>query len=124
MLAPHPPHSLTLVRHPLPALAGRGKRKRSSLQSRAGRIVWRLQARAHGHALARNIDLEPRGEPSLVDARAAGRRVAERHDTADSVAIGRRGYLAHGFAIAQNELAAMPDQRLGRQRDETKKPAR
>src|ERR1043166_6157617 len=55
----------------------------SGLQLPAARIVRRLQAGAHRHALARNVDLEARREPCVVDARPSGRRVAKRHDAAD-----------------------------------------
>ena len=41
-----------------------------------------------GTALARDVDLEARSKPRVVDARAAGRRIAERHDAAD--ACGRK----------------------------------
>src|SRR4051794_5750528 len=50
------------------------------LQARAGRIMPGLEARRDIHPFARDIDLEARREPGIVDARAAGRRVTERHD--------------------------------------------
>ena len=98
--------------------------RRLSFHPRARRIVRRLEARAHLHALARDVDLEARREPRVIDARAAGRRVAERHDAADGVAVGRRRDLAGRLAVAQDQFAAMRDRRVGRGRDEAQQPPR
>src|SRR5882757_9219965 len=62
----------------------------SAFCSCARRIVRRLEACAHGDAFARDVDLEARRKERVVHAHTPGRRVAQRHDAADGVAVGGR----------------------------------
>src|SRR6187431_3689885 len=98
--------------------AAKTKGSMLSLHARIGRIVWRFQAGFDGHPVTGDIEFEAGGQEFRVHGRAAGRDIAERDDSAKRMAVRRGGHLARGFAVAQDQLAAMRERGVGGGADE------